>query len=158
MSHCTPPDPARCGYCEEEIIAQLPKWTVLYNIVSLESDRFVGTGWEFFDAEEDASDCYQRHIDVGNCPTKRPFHRKCAPIVSHTNPANGLLTEQHLLPNRLRIGQTSLFSITMPLKPCGSSMTSGWEKAERIVYTSSTRRRLHRRNSTTGDSCRAIQP
>lgn len=77
MSHCTPPQPQRCGYCEEEILAQLPKWTVLYNIVSLEADAFVGTGWEFFALEDDASACYQRHIDVGNCPTKRPFNRKC---------------------------------------------------------------------------------
>lgn len=77
MSHCTPPDPARCGYCEEEYFASLPKWTVLYNIVSVESEEFVGTGWEFFNDAEDASTCYRRHHDAGNCPTKRPFHRKC---------------------------------------------------------------------------------
>jgi len=51
-----------------------PKWTVLYNIVSAESDQWVGTGWEFFDSEEAASRCYVRHVASGNCPTKRPYH------------------------------------------------------------------------------------
>lgn len=51
-----------------------PKWTIRYDIVSSESGRWIGTGWEFFDLETDASRAYQRHIDLGNCPTKRPFH------------------------------------------------------------------------------------
>ena len=51
-----------------------PKWTVRYNIVSPESERWIGTGWEFFDDEKDATNAYARHIDKGNTPTKRPFH------------------------------------------------------------------------------------
>jgi len=35
-----------------------PKWTVLYNIVSPESDRWIGTGYEFFDEEETAAKAY----------------------------------------------------------------------------------------------------
>jgi len=55
----------------------LPKWTVHYNIVSPESGKWVGTGWEFFDDESKSSSAYSRHIAAGNCPTKRPFHRDC---------------------------------------------------------------------------------
>lgn len=51
-----------------------PKWTVHYNIVSPESDRWVGTGWEFFDNEADAQTAYERHQTLGNVPGKRPFH------------------------------------------------------------------------------------
>ena len=51
-----------------------PQWTVLYNIVSEESDKWVGTGWEFFDDEAQATKCYERQIKNGNCPTKRPFY------------------------------------------------------------------------------------
>ena len=51
-----------------------PKWTVLYNISSPESEKWIGTGWEFFDSEKEASEAYQRHINLDNCPTKRPFH------------------------------------------------------------------------------------
>lgn len=54
----------------------LPKWTVLYNIVSPGSN-WVGTGWEFFDQETDATACYERQIAIGNCPTKRPFNLSC---------------------------------------------------------------------------------
>jgi len=50
-----------------------PNWTVLYNIVSPESDKWVGTGWEFFDSERDADLCYSRQNRLGNCPTKRPY-------------------------------------------------------------------------------------
>ena len=53
-----------------------PKWTVNYNIVSKENDCWVGTGWEFFDLESDAQKCYNRQIDLGNCPCKRPYYRK----------------------------------------------------------------------------------
>ena len=52
-----------------------PMWTVLYNIVSPENDRWVGTGWEFFDSEEDAIRAYKRHQELGNCPGCRPFHK-----------------------------------------------------------------------------------
>ena len=52
----------------------LPKWTVLYNIVSEESKRWVGTGHEFFDEESDAQHCFDRHVKAGNQPTKRPFY------------------------------------------------------------------------------------
>ena len=51
-----------------------PKWTVVYNIVSEESSRWVGTGWEFFDDDDSANRAYARHVSSGNVPTKRPFH------------------------------------------------------------------------------------
>ena len=54
-------------------VPKLPRWTVLYNIVSEESNQWVGTGWEFFDEESDAKACYHRHSTNGNCATKRPF-------------------------------------------------------------------------------------
>lgn len=54
-----------------------PTWTVLYNVVSVESPTFVGTGWEFFDDQALAQKCYQRHADAGNCPTRRPFNEAC---------------------------------------------------------------------------------
>ncbi len=53
-----------------------PRFTVLYNIVSPESSKWVGTGWEFFDKEEDAKKCYQRQIENGNCPCRRYFSEK----------------------------------------------------------------------------------
>jgi hypothetical protein len=56
---------------------KFPRWTVLYNIVSKENDRWVGTAWEFFDDERDAQKCYDRQIREGNCPTKRPYYDKC---------------------------------------------------------------------------------
>ena len=52
----------------------VPKWTVHYNITSPESERWVGTGWEFFDSEGDTEKAYRRHISLGNTPSKRPFH------------------------------------------------------------------------------------
>lgn len=52
----------------------LPHWTVTYNIVSPENDKWVGTGHEFFDCEADATACYQRQVRSGNCPTKRPYY------------------------------------------------------------------------------------
>ena len=51
-----------------------PKWTVLYNIVSPESQEWIGTGWEFFTNEEDADRAYTRHLKLGNVPTRRPFY------------------------------------------------------------------------------------
>lgn len=51
-----------------------PRWTVCYNIVSPESDAWVGRGWEFFNKEREAEECYRRHQRLGNVPTKRPFY------------------------------------------------------------------------------------
>lgn len=53
----------------------IPNFTVVTNIVSLESKDWVGMSWEFFNDETDAWECYERHIVLGNVPTKRPFHR-----------------------------------------------------------------------------------
>lgn len=50
-----------------------PKWTVVYNIVSVQS-QFIGTGWEFFMLESNAKHCYGKQVAAGNCPTMRPFH------------------------------------------------------------------------------------
>jgi len=50
-----------------------PRWTVVSNILSLESDKWVGTCWEFFDEESQAEECYTRQIEAGNTPTKRPY-------------------------------------------------------------------------------------
>lgn len=49
-----------------------PKWTLLYNI----DGKWVGTGWEFFDKEHEASDRYDELNKHGHCCTKRPFHEK----------------------------------------------------------------------------------
>lgn len=54
-----------------------PKWTVLTNLVSPESDKWIGMSWECFDTEQQAQDCYDRHIKLGNSPTKRPFYFEC---------------------------------------------------------------------------------
>ena len=51
-----------------------PKWIVNYNIVSPENNRWIGTGWEFFDTEEEATYCYNRHLGAGNVPCKRPYY------------------------------------------------------------------------------------
>ena len=56
-----------------------PKYTVLTNLVSPESSRWVGTAWEFFDDPGEASLCYQRHLRLGNTPTLRPFHNNDIP-------------------------------------------------------------------------------
>lgn len=53
----------------------IPIWTVLTNIVSVENSAWVGMSWEFFDEEVDADECVERHIVLGNVPTKRRFHR-----------------------------------------------------------------------------------
>jgi len=50
-----------------------PKWTVLYN----GTNDWVGTGWEFYDTEEEAQIAYDKHIAKGDCPCKRPFHLGC---------------------------------------------------------------------------------
>jgi hypothetical protein len=51
-----------------------PKWTVHYNIVSPENNQWVGTGWEFFDNEDDAKKAAKRNTDLGNCVGFRPYH------------------------------------------------------------------------------------
>jgi len=51
-----------------------PAWTVVTNLMSPESGEWVGTSWEFFNTEEQAYRCYGRHLDLGNVPTKRPYH------------------------------------------------------------------------------------
>jgi len=58
-----------------ELRKTTPKWTVLYNIVSSETAQWIGTGWEFFDDEHDAQHCYERHNVLGNCASKRPYHK-----------------------------------------------------------------------------------
>lgn len=54
----------------------VPKWTVLYNIVTPGS-TWVGTGWEFFDDEDSAQKRFDHHVAIGNCPTKRPYAHTC---------------------------------------------------------------------------------
>lgn len=51
-----------------------PKWTVWYNIVSPENGQWIGMGWEFFDKESDAKECFLRHQKLGNVVSMRPFH------------------------------------------------------------------------------------
>jgi hypothetical protein len=53
-----------------------PRWTVCCNLVSPESDAWVGTSWEFFNTEDEAAACFKRHQKAGDCPTKRPFYAK----------------------------------------------------------------------------------
>jgi hypothetical protein len=87
-----------------------PRWTVHYNIVSPESDRWVGTGWEFFDNEAQATDCYRRQGKLGNVPSKRPFYpavdtvhlgiadqhrlRSRAPVVATVNAVSDLISRE----------------------------------------------------------------
>lgn len=51
-----------------------PKWTIVYNILSLENQKWIGTGWEFFDHWADAKNAYDRHILANNVPTLRPYY------------------------------------------------------------------------------------
>jgi hypothetical protein len=51
-----------------------PKLVVFYNIVSKNSD-WIGTGWEFFDDQQEAKACYDQQIANGNCPCMRPYYR-----------------------------------------------------------------------------------
>lgn len=62
-----------------------PKWTVLYNISTPESN-WIGTGWEFFNDEKTAQKRYdalskfsEKPNDLGfkYCPTKRPYYSSC---------------------------------------------------------------------------------
>ena len=53
-----------------------PRYTVVYNIVSPESSKWIGTGWEFFDNKKDAEECNRRHIENGNVPMLRPFYER----------------------------------------------------------------------------------
>ena len=55
---------------------KLPRFTVGYNIGSGDR-RWIGTGWEFFDSEEDAERCYKQLVAQGHVPFRRPFHRGC---------------------------------------------------------------------------------
>jgi hypothetical protein len=49
-----------------------PRWTVHYNI---NCGDWVGTGWEFFNSDDEAQDCYEAVQRNGDVPTKRPYHR-----------------------------------------------------------------------------------
>lgn len=53
-----------------------PNFTVFYNIVSPESDKWIGTGWEFFDSIKDAENCRLRHEKLGNCAMLRAYFDK----------------------------------------------------------------------------------
>lgn len=71
-----------------------PCWTVHYNIVSPESDRWIGDGWEFFDEEDQATRCFERHHRAGDCPTKRPYYR--ATDIHHLGAAHGYWLRREL--------------------------------------------------------------
>lgn len=51
--------------------SETPKWTVLTNVAH---PRWIGTCWQFFDSEDEASDCCAAQHAAGNAPTMRPFH------------------------------------------------------------------------------------
>jgi|GEM_PF-5950196 len=56
---------------------ETPNWTVFYKINSRETDdppQWAGTGWEFFNTEEAATQCYIWRIASGDEPVKRPYH------------------------------------------------------------------------------------
>jgi hypothetical protein len=65
-----------------------PRWTIVYNTISAGS-RWVGTGREFLDSEEDAMKRYAAIPSGGDvagpnysgpvCATKRPFHETDIP-------------------------------------------------------------------------------
>lgn len=80
-----------------------PLWTVFYNIVSAENDTWIGTGYEFFDKEEDAEKCKLRHEKSGNVPTKRHFHHNDIP---HLAAAHKYEIENH---NNEIVGRLRLF-------------------------------------------------
>jgi hypothetical protein len=69
-----------------ENLRNRPKWTVLTNLNSPEDNKWIGMSWEFFDKEEDAERCYERHMKAGNVPTKRPFFTKSD--ISHLGAAH----------------------------------------------------------------------
>jgi len=48
----------------------MPKWTVITNLTG----KWIGTSWEFFDEENEAEACYQKHLAIGNVPTKPYFN------------------------------------------------------------------------------------
>jgi hypothetical protein len=52
-----------------------PNWTVLYNIDS--KTKWVGTGWEFFDTEEEAKTLMKKRQAEGHCCGMRPFNEEC---------------------------------------------------------------------------------
>jgi len=52
-----------------------PEWTVITNIVSPESGKWIGTCWEFFDGKVNALECEERHKEAGNTVVvMRPWH------------------------------------------------------------------------------------
>lgn len=59
-----------------------PNWTVLYNIVSAESDTWIGTGREFFDEEYEAQKCLDRlRSQERYTVTLRRFHEVDLPYI-----------------------------------------------------------------------------
>lgn len=56
-----------------------PTWTVYYNIVSPECDKWVGTGYEFFDTKEQAEAAQKRLTLLGNVVGVRPFYKNDEP-------------------------------------------------------------------------------
>lgn len=57
-------------------MSKRPAWTVCYNTVSIESEQWIGTGWEFFNKYDDAEKCFKRQCAIGNCPTLRLYHEQ----------------------------------------------------------------------------------
>lgn len=75
-----------------------PKWTVLYNINSKTKDTFpkwIGTGWEFFNTEEAADECYKWHEASGNVPCKRPYHPNDAAHLGAAHRTVEILAQAH---------------------------------------------------------------
>ena len=94
---------ADCAYTYEE----RPHWTVCYNIAG----KWIGTGWEFFDLQEEAKVCYEKQIEIGNCPVMRPYNH------SHDKKFLGSIhqeTEKDILKKRV----ISLHIANPTLKDC----------------------------------------
>ena len=51
---------------------EYPRWTVHYNIVN--SSRWIGRGWEFFDEAEEAAQVANKRTEEGHSVSIRPFH------------------------------------------------------------------------------------
>lgn len=60
---------------EHTEVRRLPKWTVRANLRRTEKTVWIGKSIEFFDDETEADKCYSRHVEAGDTPTKRRFHR-----------------------------------------------------------------------------------
>lgn len=52
-----------------------PLWTVLGNL-NTANTSWVGHFCEFFDDEDSAQACYDRHVAAGDCPCKRPYYHR----------------------------------------------------------------------------------